>query len=315
MGFRPARCGTVLAVALLLATAASAQDFDGDGVPDEADNCVRVPNPGVEGVQADADGDGIGDACECGDASGDGFVNTTDARLIQRCTVGQLPCPLLCDVSADDSCNTTDARLIQRLAVGQLDKSQLSCVERCDPCPNCGDTSCDADERCGHEPPACFEDCGLCEVGDRCRTREDCASELCDLHVCTAPFSKLDGEACEIDQACESGVCDGVHFVCIPPGSKSEGEACGTDPECETSNCLRSVCGPGCDAPSQRALGCFCTADAQCLTQRCEFNLCVELFCSDAFEDCQEDGDCCGALDGGPLSCRLFGDEGVCLPD
>ena len=35
-------------------------DTDGDGVPNQADNCPFVPNPD----QADSDGDGVGDACE-----------------------------------------------------------------------------------------------------------------------------------------------------------------------------------------------------------------------------------------------------------
>ena len=34
-------------------------DADGDGVPDEWDNCPLLPNP----AQEDADGDGVGDAC------------------------------------------------------------------------------------------------------------------------------------------------------------------------------------------------------------------------------------------------------------
>ncbi|MCI0400627.1 MAG: thrombospondin type 3 repeat-containing protein [Gammaproteobacteria bacterium] len=35
-------------------------DADGDGIPDDTDNCLTTPNPD----QADADGDGVGDACD-----------------------------------------------------------------------------------------------------------------------------------------------------------------------------------------------------------------------------------------------------------
>jgi len=51
-------------VATLAVQIASPPDGDGDGVPDEADNCPAVANA----AQADADGDGVGDACDdtCG---------------------------------------------------------------------------------------------------------------------------------------------------------------------------------------------------------------------------------------------------------
>src|SRR3954471_926765 len=57
-------------------------DSDGDGVPDDIDNCVSVPNPD----QHDEDGDKVGDACDpCPqvanatlDTDGDGIPDACD---------------------------------------------------------------------------------------------------------------------------------------------------------------------------------------------------------------------------------------------
>lgn len=48
-------------------------DTDGDGIPDNLDNCPNTSNPD----QADLDGDGIGDACD-DDIDGDGILNDND---------------------------------------------------------------------------------------------------------------------------------------------------------------------------------------------------------------------------------------------
>jgi hypothetical protein len=54
-------------------TTAANPDTDSDGVPNASDNCPTVANPG----QADADGDGIGDACDS-DIDNDGVANASD---------------------------------------------------------------------------------------------------------------------------------------------------------------------------------------------------------------------------------------------
>ena len=51
-----------------------APDTDGDGVANHLDNCATVANPD----QADANGDGRGDACEVPDTDGDGRIDTLD---------------------------------------------------------------------------------------------------------------------------------------------------------------------------------------------------------------------------------------------
>jgi hypothetical protein len=99
-------------------------DRDQDGFCDLEDNCPYIENSD----QADHGGlltnspNGVGDACQCGDVTGDGLVNGIDSTFIRRQTLG-LSAPLFlvpgnCDVTGDGRCDGTDATIISRVVLG-----------------------------------------------------------------------------------------------------------------------------------------------------------------------------------------------------
>jgi len=97
------------------------QDADGDGVGDACDNCPFAANPSqsdLGGLGAASPPDGIGDACQCGDVTGDGRVTLADAVVMQRSllippTAVQTQ-PELCDVNGSGTCSISDAVILQR---------------------------------------------------------------------------------------------------------------------------------------------------------------------------------------------------------
>ncbi len=101
-----------------------AGDFDLDGVADDDDSCVWVANPGspqpdAGGVGAGSPPDGAGDACQCGDASGDGIVAAPDPLRYREALAGSLP------LTADEEmrCRVTllsrDCDLVQIVALSR----------------------------------------------------------------------------------------------------------------------------------------------------------------------------------------------------
>jgi hypothetical protein len=114
------------------------QDTDLDGIPDDGapgsapcapgqsvgcdDNCPYAANPTQQdagGVGSELDPDGIGDACQCGDVSGDGLVTMADAMLILGGDpeAAGMARPDLCDVGAGPGCGPPDGYYIVRALV------------------------------------------------------------------------------------------------------------------------------------------------------------------------------------------------------
>ena len=83
-------------------------DADVDGIEDEADNCPDYDN----GDQLDTDKNGVGDACECGDANGDGYIHSSDVFALAMCIVQPASCTLdltIADANNDGVLNYFDA--------------------------------------------------------------------------------------------------------------------------------------------------------------------------------------------------------------
>ena len=130
-------------------------DIDGDGVEDGVDNCIYVANLN----QADAGGlsslapDGIGDACQCGDSSGNGLPDIADVVRLARVLDALLPpllAPARCDVEPTASCAATDlARLRQALAGLPPGIEPVCAAAR--PQAVCGNAIAETGERCDSE--------------------------------------------------------------------------------------------------------------------------------------------------------------------
>ena len=89
------------------------EDGDGDQIGDVCDNCSTQLNATQQdsgGVGVFAPANGIGDPCECGDTTDDGFVDMVDAVLSHRANqaMAVLVAPQKCDVDGNSMCNGDD---------------------------------------------------------------------------------------------------------------------------------------------------------------------------------------------------------------
>ena len=104
---------------LTLAGLPAAAGSDGDGIPDDVDNCPFVPNgPGELSNQVDTDMDGYGNACDP-DYNNDGFYTTADFPSILIVMEGPLEgSDLVFDHDGDGVVSLGDHAIVLRHAAG-----------------------------------------------------------------------------------------------------------------------------------------------------------------------------------------------------
>ncbi|HSA59933.1 MAG TPA: thrombospondin type 3 repeat-containing protein [bacterium] len=153
-------------------------DTDGDGVNDDVDNCVSVPNPGQE----NHDGDAEGDACDADDDN-DGILDDGDGSG----TIGDGKCTGGATTSCDDNCQF-DSNADQADADGDAIG---------DVCDVPGTTDTDGD--------GLVDDVDLCPTEAGSAANGGCPPTKCISQVDGTPQTKtgVDADGDGIDAACD----------------------------------------------------------------------------------------------------------------
>ena len=126
---------SIVLVSCLIVVPVFAIDSDGDGIPDEEDNCPSIYNPNQEDTMPPG-GNNCGDICECElDFDGDGDIDGTDLGKFKQ-DYFRIDCSKNTPCNGDFDCNgivdAIDANRAYNLRVEFFRKD----------CPSCGGWPC-----------------------------------------------------------------------------------------------------------------------------------------------------------------------------
>jgi hypothetical protein len=160
-------CAVVAQCTLHNRMTSSLPDTDADGVPDDADNCVKISNP----MQQDQDFDSLGDACDPFPADRDNVAAQCAVDFMQ-CTADLAQCKIDAgDDDGDGELNVTD-RCTNTLSGETVDDGGCSHVQFCntfDVSDFNGRRNCDRSDWKNDEPATSFpQDCTNDRVNNTC---------------------------------------------------------------------------------------------------------------------------------------------------
>jgi hypothetical protein len=230
---------------VVLPNLGAAVDQDGDGIPHEEDNCPIDANP----LQEDADGDGIGDACDCGngkldgdeecdgDAGLPGAFACQDCRLVSSCVTpgeachGTLPC------CGEELCNSSGLCGPEPVCPVVGDPCGDALGDCCDGLSVCTDGTCErvcAGNACGGDGECCAaEECVAQACVARCEASEFRCSGVCVNLATNVGNCGSCGVTCAVGDQCVSGGCTS----CIPSG-----QPCSSSTQCCSDSCVDGFC-------------------------------------------------------------------------
>ena len=290
-------------------------DLDGDGVPNEEDNCPDDANAD----QTDTDGDGIGDACDVVERPGS-CDTSDDCALTEVCVGGscdEVSCGGDADCPGDALCVGTRCRNARRRA------RATPTAPTCSASARAASASRDARRTRSAAAARASRSASRASASRRARATAPAARvKLCDGGVCVPVECQGTGlEGCPEGQRCDgAGRCE-PYTACDDDLDCIEGEFC-DDGICEPLEpCLSDLnCGSGeiceagyclpvdaCDDDSA------CDEDSVCIGGLCVPRLCRGDVDCEAGQICEE-GACAEAPEGTPARVLLLTPGGVISP-
>jgi hypothetical protein len=271
-------------------------DADGDGVPNDIDNCPGAANPGQE----DADRDGRGDACSPLDAGrSDGPLPPVDVVVTSTADAG--PRDAAVELAPAGTACTAGGQCGSGFCTDGVCCEVADCGGPCRTCSlagTCRDVAAGGDPRpggCMAEPVSTCGRTGKCDGQGQCQRQPNgatCAPGRCSDAAEAAP------------SLCQGGKCVGGRAKDCPNGFGCDGAACATactkDDQCSDSTyCVAPACKP------RHGNGTTCGRAAECSSGWCtDAHCCFVAECAP--------GTYCGGASGLCINKKFPGDPSPC---